>query len=412
MKIVGKIIQWIFVVIFVFLAIYTGVHIASFFFLIGAFLMLPIKPIRNLLKKIKIKSWLAILLSVVTVFTGVSLTPIDTHNPYDYIPDNDYSYDVDVSDYTIGTIQTEASSTVSIETTTAKVTTVPVTTVAPTTEAIVGNGVAETVSLSDIPSYSGTPYTVLNNNIPNFSSSELTTKGYEKYSSLDSYGRCGVAIASCGKEIMPADGEERGSISSIKPSGWIQAKYQGISGGYLWNRCHLIGWQLSAENANKKNLITGTRYMNTEGMLPFENMVADYIEETNNHVAYRITPIFSGSDLVCSGVQMEAYSIEDSGEGIFFNVYCYNVQPGISIDYATGNSSGPSIEPETEAAKPVVPEPEDDNDYNSGGGGSVWIPQSGSKYHSRPGCSNMKNPTEVSKDEAVAMGYEPCKRCY
>ena len=138
---------------------------------------------------------------------------------------------------------------------------------------------------------------------------------------------------------MPGANEERGSISSIKPSGWNQAKYEGISGGWLWNRCHLIGWQLSAENANRENLITGTRYMNISGMLPFENMVADYIRETGNHVAYRITPIYAGNNLVCSGVQMEAYSIEDNGDGIEFNVYCYNVQPGININYADGSSS-------------------------------------------------------------------------
>ena len=163
------------------------------------------------------------------------------------------------------------------------------------------------------------------NNKPNFNSSELTTTGYEKYSTRDSLGRCGVAIASCGKEIMPRPDEKRGSISSITPTGWIQKSYSGISEGYLWNRCHLIGWQLSAENANRENLITGTRYMNINGMLPFENMVADYIKETGNHVAYRITPIFEGKNLVCSGVQMEAYSVEDDGDGICFNVYCYNV---------------------------------------------------------------------------------------
>lgn len=194
-------------------------------------------------------------------------------------------------------------------------------------------------SPGDLPEYSGVPYTIVNNNQPVFSTEELTTVGYEKYSELDSLGRCGMAIASCGEEIMPAEGEERGSISKIKPSGWVQAAYKGVSGGYLWNRCHLIGWQLSAENANKKNLITGTRYMNVDGMLTFENMVADYIKETGNHVAYRVTPIFVGDNLVCSGVQMEAYSIEDSGEGICFNVYCYNVQPGIAINYATGESS-------------------------------------------------------------------------
>jgi len=192
--------------------------------------------------------------------------------------------------------------------------------------------------LSEIPAYSGRPYVVINDNVPSFNKYELTTKGYETYASLDSLGRCGGAVASCGKEIMPRPDEERGSISSVKPSGWGQAQYDCVSGKYLYNRCHLLGWQLSAENANKRNLITGTRYMNTEGMLPFENMVADYIRETNNHVAYRVTPIYDGSDLVASGVQMEAYSVEDDGEGICFNVFCYNVQPGVTIDYSTGRS--------------------------------------------------------------------------
>ena len=197
---------------------------------------------------------------------------------------------------------------------------------------------------SKVEAYTGTAYTVINDNMPSFAAAELKTTAYESYSDLDHLGRCGVAIASCGKEIMPKDGEERGSISSVKPSGWVQAKYEGVSGGYLYNRCHLIGWQLSAENANKRNLLTGTRYMNTEGMLVFENMVADYIKETGNHVAYRITPIYEGNNLVASGVQMEAYSIEDKGEGICFNVYCYNVQPGITIDYATGKSSDSKID--------------------------------------------------------------------
>ena len=273
----------------------------------------------------------------------------------------------------------------------------------------VGTGTAKTVDPSTLPAYSGTAYTIVNNNQPNFSAAELTTKGYEKYSSLDSLGRCGVALASCGKEIMPGTNEERGSISSIKPTGWIQKSYSGVSGGYLWNRCHLIGWQLSAENANRQNLITGTRYMNINGMLPFENMVADYIRETGNHVAYRITPIFEGNNLVCSGVQMEAYSIEDEGESICFNVYCYNVQPGITINYATGDSSGPSS-----SATTSTPSTEKDNtnDNQAASGDMVWIPNSGSKYHSRSGCSNMKNPRQVTKQEAENEGYEPCKKCW
>lgn len=274
----------------------------------------------------------------------------------------------------------------------------------------VGSGTAKAVDPNTLPAYSGTAYTVVNGNLPNFGASELTTVGYEKYANLDSLGRCGVALASCGKEIMPADGEERGSISSIKPTGWVQAKYSGISGGYLWNRCHLLGWQLSAENANRQNLITGTRYMNIEGMLPFENMLADYIRETGNHVAYRVTPIFESNNLVCSGVQMEAYSIEDEGESICFNVYCYNVQPGITINYATGDSSGPSSET-TEMQKPTT-EQNNSNDNQAASGEMVWIPKSGSKYHSNSGCSNMKNPTQVTKAEAEERGYEPCKKCY
>lgn len=404
MRVFGKIVQWFFVGVFVILALATGFHISSFFFILAAALMMPIKPFRDLLKKIKIKSGLAIVLSIATLFTGVMLTPVGSFDNDDYeLPD--YEYTVSATEDKVTEATTETPTTVAPTETTTET---PIT--APPTAASVGNGQVEKVNPSSIPAYSGTAYTVINNNVPNFSSSELTTKAYEKYSSLDSHGRCGVALASCGTEIMPADGEERGSISSIKPTGWVQAKYTGISGGYLWNRCHLIGWQLSAENANKSNLITGTRYMNIEGMLTFENMVADYIKETGNHVAYRVTPVFEGSNLVCSGVQMEAYSIEDSGDGICFNVYCYNVQPGITIDYATGKSSGPNVEPETEA--PKVEEPEDNNDYNSSSGTMVWIPQSGSKYHSRANCSNMKNPTQVTEEEAEAMGYEPCKRCH
>jgi len=273
----------------------------------------------------------------------------------------------------------------------------------------VGTGNASAVDPSMLPAFSGAAWTYVNNNQPNFSATELTTSGYEKYSSLDSLGRCGVALASCGKEIMPSADEERKSISSIKPTGWIQKSYSGISGGYLWNRCHLIGWQLSAENANRENLITGTRYMNINGMLPFENMVADYIKETGNHVAYRITPIFEGRNLVCSGVQMEAYSIEDDGDGICFNVYCYNVQPGITINYATGDSSGTSSS--TTTSSPSTDQ-NDSNNNQASNGTMVWIPKTGSKYHSRSGCSNMKNPSQVTKQEAERQGYDPCKKCW
>ena len=193
--------------------------------------------------------------------------------------------------------------------------------------------------LDSIPSYESSPYVILNNNIPNFNENDYTTAPFEKYSELDYLGRCSVAFANICSEIMPTG--ERDSISQVKPSGWQTEKYEGIvDGNYLYNRCHLIGYQLAGENANEKNLITGTRYMNVEGMLPFENLVDDYIEvHENNHVLYRVTPIFEGNNLVASGVQMEAYSVEDNGKGVCFNVYVYNVQPNIIIDYATGNSS-------------------------------------------------------------------------
>ena len=187
---------------------------------------------------------------------------------------------------------------------------------------------------SAVEEYADKPYVEMNGNKPEFD--ELTTKVFEEYSKLDSLGRCGVAYACVGLEIMPT--EERGAIGQVKPTGWHTIKYDIIDGKYLYNRCHLIGYQLTGENANTKNLITGTRYLNVEGMLPFENMVAEYVEETGNHVMYRVTPHFEGTNLLASGVQMEAYSVEDDGKGVCFNVYVYNAQPGIEINYATGDS--------------------------------------------------------------------------
>ncbi len=276
--------------------------------------------------------------------------------------------------------------------------------------------------LSDIPEYSGRPYVVINDNIPSFNKYELTTKGYETYASLDSLGRCGGAVASCGREIMPRSNEERGSISAVKPSGWVQAQYDCVSGKYLYNRCHLIGWQLSAENANKRNLITGTRYMNTEGMLPFENMVADYIKETNNHVAYRITPIYDGNDLVAKGVQMEAYSVEDEGEGICFNVFCYNVQPGVGIDYSTGRSwatggnkettKKPVVVASAETTKKQVEETKKPVSYET-----YAYSAKSDKFH-YPSCRYAKqikteNYCEYTGDRQgmIDKGYQPCGGC-
>ena len=198
------------------------------------------------------------------------------------------------------------------------------------------NTALEAFANETISEYSGNPYVELNGNLPYFTDEELSTTAFELYSELDSLGRCGAGYANICKEIMPT--EERGSIGMVKPTGWHTVKYDCITDRYLYNRCHLIGYQLAGENANEKNLITGTRYLNVDGMLPFENEVADYVNDTDNHVLYRVTPVFSGDNLLASGVIIEAKSVEDNGAGVQFNVYCYNVQPGISIDYTTGES--------------------------------------------------------------------------
>ena len=194
----------------------------------------------------------------------------------------------------------------------------------------------QNISIDEIPEYSGAPYVVINNNIPEFTDEEITTQAYESYSNQDILGRCGSAMACIDRSLMPT--EEREDISEVHPSGWQVALYDFVDGEYLYNRCHLIGFQLTGENANKKNLITGTRYLNVEGMLPFENMVAEYIRSTGNPVMYRVTPVYEGYNLVADGVQMEAYSVKDSGASICFNLFVYNVQPGVEIDYATGGS--------------------------------------------------------------------------
>ena len=272
------------------------------------------------------------------------------------------------------------------------------------------------ISLADIPDYAGDPYVVVNNNQPDFAESDMTTNSFETYSDLDALGRCGIAYANIGQDLMPT--EQRGNISDVKPSGWQSVEYEGIDGGYLYNRCHLIGFQLTAENANEKNLITGTRYLNVEGMLPFENMVADYIQETGNHVLYRVTPLFEGDNLVASGVQMEAKSVEDNGAGILFNVFCYNVQPGITIDYATGNSrltgdaSGTGAEPQTGTSGTVG------SDGTQQENESTYILNTNTMKFHRPDCSSVSQMSESNKgeftgtrDELIAQGYEPCKNC-
>lgn len=267
----------------------------------------------------------------------------------------------------------------------------------------------ETVSAVDeVPEYDGEPYVQINNNQPEFEEYELTTVAYEKYSRLDELGRCGEAEACVGEETMPA--EERESISEVRPTGWVNQKYDSVDGGYVYNRCHLIGFQLTGENANKENLITGTRYMNTEGMLPFENRIAEYIRETENHVMYRVTPVFEGEDLVASGVQMEAESVEDNGKGICFNIYVYNVQPKITIDYATGenweSADKDSTEQEGSANSKATQQKQ-----------LYIINKNTGKFHD-PGCSGVKDIKDRNRqeyrgtrDELTDQGYEPCGRC-
>jgi len=205
-------------------------------------------------------------------------------------------------------------------------------------EGLLSSGQSEEtfISLEEVPEFTDRPYVIINDNQPEFTEKQKIDSSFERYNPLDELGRCTYAFANVGRDLMPT--EKRGSIGSVKPSGWHLVKYDFISGKYLFNRCHLIGYQLTAENANKENLITGTRYLNVEGMLPFEEMVAEYVKESGNHVLYRVTPIYEGDELVARGVQMEGWSVEDEGEGICFNVYCYNNQPGIEIDYATGKS--------------------------------------------------------------------------
>ncbi len=260
----------------------------------------------------------------------------------------------------------------------------------------------DAITLQNIPEYNGNPYVVLYDNQPLFSEAEYTTDAFENYAELDSLGRCGVTFANVCIETMPT--EDRGSIGQVKPSGWVTAKYDFVDGKYLYNRCHLIGFQLTGENANTSNLITGTRYMNTQGMLPFENMIADYVKETENHVLYRVTPIFKGENLVASGVQMEAWSVEDDGDGICFNVYCYNVQPGVVIDYATGES------------RLGDENPTEENDSNV----SQFVLNISSKKIHKPTCSGAVNMSEKNKKLVndsdlkgyLDNGYEYCGNCF
>jgi DNA-entry nuclease len=260
----------------------------------------------------------------------------------------------------------------------------------------------QTTSVPSLPEEIGnTPYITLNNNQPDFTDDDITIQSYEQYSDLDYLGRCGTAIACIGQDIMPT--EERESIGQVKPSGWQTVKYDIVDGKYLYNRCHLIGYQLTGENANERNLITGTRYLNTEGMLPFENAVAEYVEQTGNHVLYRVIPRYEGNNLLASGVTLEAMSVEDMGDGLCFHVYCPNIQPGIVIDYATGNSQ---LDPHYQ------------NETSSQTSKSKYILNTKSKKFHLPECdsvddikTNNRQDYIGSRNSLINQNYSPCKSC-
>lgn len=304
-----------------------------------------------------------------------------------------------------------------------------------------GNKQEKAAEVIEYSGYDSEPYEIIHNNEPEFTAKEKkSTKAFEEYASLDSLGRCGVAFANICKEIMPT--EKRGEIGQVKPSGWHTVKYDIVDGKYLYNRCHLIGYQLAGENANEKNLITGTRYLNVEGMLPFEDQVADYVQDTGNHVLYRVTPQYEGDNLVAEGVQMEGYSVEDQGEGICFNIFAYNVQPGISIDYETGESeqTGTGENEQSgaddanvledgqtqQAADNKTPKnrkaekPRDMDEISAEGEAEKkeYVVNINTRKFHDPSCSSVKDTlpknrkkVKESRDILVQQGYEPCKKC-
>lgn len=259
-------------------------------------------------------------------------------------------------------------------------------------------GTSAAVAIDEIPEYTDSPYVEINGNKPDFDVSKYS-ESFETYGELDELGRCTVCFANISTELMPT--QERGAIGSVKPTGWHTVKYDCVDGKYLYNRCHLIGYQLTAENANERNLITGTRYLNVEGMLPFEEKVADYVKESGNHVLYRVTPKFSGDELVARGVQIEAMSVEDNGVGICFNVYCYNIQPQIKIDYQTGDSEYIGDESTTSDSEKQT----------------FIVNTSTRKFHKET-CSDAKNIKSENKktytgyrDSLINNGYSPCSKC-
>lgn len=424
---------------------------------------LPIKPIKSLWEKLlpNKPGWIRIAAVCLAFTIGISLTPSTNseENPsnIDGIETTDNGISTETDD--LFTIESETTlyetkpeeSTAPNETiidsteittpestinespspeTTIPESTANETTSTETTAPITNPEPIKTFDYNTVPAFNEkSPYYIVNNNTPYFTPTQYSTTSYESYGKRDDLNRCSAAIAIIGKDLMPT--EERGSIGMVKPSGWQTVKYDCVDGKYLYNRCHLIGFQLTGENANEDNLITGTRFMNNDGMLPFENMVADYIKETNNHVLYRVTPVFIGKELLARGVLMEAYSIEDTGKGICFNAFCYNAQPQVEIDYTNGDSKliASTVEtqplstqppatqpPETEAASTQPPAPQTPTPEIPIG--TDYIGNKNTKKFHYPHCSSVKQMKESNKyyyngtaEEMEAKGYEACKKC-
>ncbi|WP_155831489.1 DNA/RNA non-specific endonuclease [Butyrivibrio sp. LC3010] len=280
---------------------------------------------------------------------------------------------------------------------------------------------------ADIPAYNGSPSVILNENEPEFKTDEITAVSFERYGELDDLGRCTTAMASIGRELMPT--KDRESITMVKPTGWEQKKYPGLVDSdppYLYNRCHMIGFQLTGENANEQNLITGTRYMNVEGMLPYENEVAEYVHSTGNHVMYRVTPVFEENNLLCDGVKIEALSVEDGGKGVSFNVFCYNVQPGVIIDYSDGSNKLDKDYKTTQSENADHSKAADQNNNKGQADEKVasdktysYIGNRNSHVFHYPDCNSVKDMKEknkvyfedVTRYEVIENGFRPCQNC-
>lgn len=451
-KNISNILSWVFIGICLLLSIGMGFGVGSFLMLVAAVLALPLQPIHALWDKVlpvqkeeTPKKWwqrkdkkaqkkvadnrslkpliIAMVFIIAFSFGAASMESDSTHLAD--IPVSSQSSLADngsIQEPADEPLETKPSTNNKLESTTptpefnSETLATPGTENTSSTPSVPSSVVETQFDISNVPAFSGKPYFAVNNNTPYFSSSDYTTTSFEQYSELDRLGRCGVAFACVGQDLMPT--EARGSIGSVKPTGWQTVKYDSVDGKYLYNRCHLIGFQLSGENANTRNLITGTRYMNVDGMLPFENMVADYVKETGNHVMYRVNPIFEGNNLLATGVLMEAHSVEDGGEGISFNVFCYNNQPDISIDYANGLSSLISGSQPIETAPPITQKPQAEEPPSQSGEVTYILNTNTHKFH-YPSCSSAdsisagnRQETTASRDELIAQGYDPCGRCH